>query len=632
MTKVADTAYRMNSETRARNVLKDLSRIAREDGLGVKNPALQHAVAGIFGYEGWKELLASIGGHDQVGPEDNQLEAGALAARRELQVTELERIGFPSVRARDVLAKLRPTGRTDEALKAERRLPVIRTTFDYHPNRLQRTWQSLNEFHKGFDGYFGTGEELLEEWGRNLPMLPADRAVCMRGGSLNETFIEFGFDVIEGGYMFDASAAVSKLADREVTVDTCLGIPEPYRDGVYVHFGANAFPSPYRDVGVEGAYVHLYYGTDYGDHIASPYPESVDVKLVCSDPFKQDHYDEEGSLRDHLQELRNLLRGPTFSFSPFENHTPSSELHCETEEEGEYWLPYALAPVTAAVNAVRAFVDGAVRIIDAVPDDMSREDVRRIERASTERKFLEAVKAADERLVVRFMDREPPVADVLTEETVAYVGEHVPADGDYLLAQGFEIQGYWPDEALKIARRGFETAMGLKDDDLSGGVFTVNHANGLMIHTLMRAIAHGEGGRDDGPELAALRREIEGHVDSIVTDTSNHSREFLPIAWLAARIIGSDSLAARAEARFGSIRAATVREAISILAEDLEFFAEDIAAGHVARVFDWFVSPVYAQTALAQARQGWDRWFTPSMIMPRTPELDEAIARTVAAR
>lgn len=220
-----DIAYRMNNDARAKKVLKDLSRMLKEADVEAKLPRVKTAVAGIFGYGSWDELSASIGGHPATGAEDHELEPTALAVRKAAQTSAIARLGMTEAKAAELLAKLRPTGRTGESVKMTPRVAVISTGLDYHPYRLHRAWGDLYELIDGFEGGSYEAEDLLADWSERRRMHPLDAAVCRRASSENETNIDAAFGVIDGSHIIiDASAVAMELSGRELSF-RCRGLP-----------------------------------------------------------------------------------------------------------------------------------------------------------------------------------------------------------------------------------------------------------------------------------------------------------------------------------------------------------------------------------------------------------------------
>ncbi|WP_327210281.1 hypothetical protein [Rhizobium leguminosarum] len=361
-------AYRMKNDIRAKKVLKDLSRMLKEAGVETKHARLQDAVAGLFGYKNWAELNGSIGGMmKDVGPEDHELEPAALFVRKAAQASAIESLGVPKEKAVEMLAKLRPTGRAGGSVEASRRVPVVSTRHDYHPYRLYGAWADLEAFVDDFDGSSYGAEELLASWSEGRGMHPLDAEVCRRPSSENEFNIDSALAVVWDSHLIvDASAMIDVLA-APVDEATFEALPDAYREDIYVHFGVNAFPSPYPHVGIEGAYVKI----DASDEPGEP-PVSVGVKIVCSSPFHEMLDHAEPPLEDVMQNLRDLMRGPYIGFNPSGGETFLDGLAAFSEEEGENaarWTDYVTMPMAIALNAVKALASGKVPVADAVLDD-----------------------------------------------------------------------------------------------------------------------------------------------------------------------------------------------------------------------------------------------------------------------
>jgi hypothetical protein len=620
---MAEVTYNLQNDVRARKVAKDLARLAKQQGMSVKLPAVQNAVAKMMGHADWKVMLASIGTTPSTGPEDHELDEIALAVRRAEQINAIKGLGFDSEQAKDLLTKLRPTGRTGASIAKAGRLAVIQTGLDYHPMRMAALWEEL--FHS-LPGFSGSGEDLEERlavWAEQRSMLSMDRSFCMLENGEVSGKIDTIFEVLDTtSIVMDASTLATTLANQELSPAVYANIPKAYHPGVYVHFGANAFPSPYRDAGVEGAYVNYHH---YKDGVAG-IPDSVNVMLVCSNPFQLDNGWDDGShmMKDDLQELRNLLRGAWVEFSPGENETLADGIQVfedEQEEEfepGEGWVDYIKAPAIAALQAVKLVVDRKVVPVDAVTVDTGEALVRRLERATIEDQFLKAA-ANDERTpVVRYLGRTAPGDTVTTEYTQSYFDDSRPLDPNDILGIGDDLSGYWENCAAKIADRLYDRAVA----HLSDTPYSIAHARAMVIKNSMRAIAFDHGaGCEEEPDIIALKEKINMHVDGLLAEPSPGISEFMPIAWLAAMIFNTPEAAGKAWERCKQFRSADFHNGMEILRDHLRFHADDIQAGKYGSVIAYFTGDVYEGTELAAARQFWDRWWLPAMTLPMTDDL-----------
>lgn len=619
-----DIAYRMNNQARAKKVLKDLSRMLKEADVEAKLPRVKTAVAGIFGYGSWEELSASIGGHLTTGAEDHELEPTALAVRKAAQTSAIARLGMTEEKAAELLAKLRPTGRTGESVKMTPRVAVISTGLDYHPYRLHRAWGDLFEMIDGFEGGSYEAEDLLADWSERRRMHPLDAAVCRRGSSHNEYNIDMAFGVVDGSHIvIDASAVAAELAGREVSEDAVRGLPTSYEGDLYVHFGAHAFPSPYPHVGVEGAYLTLDGLSQHG-----AVPDAVDVKLVCSMPFQQMLDFEDMPLQDPVQNLRDHLRGPRITFYPAEGGSLRSALASFGEgedEETEAWEEFVGAPAAAALNALKAVVSKEYPVADGVLEKLDPDVAARLERATTEQKLLSAVERfSDGQMIVRYLARPVPGADVQTEIAPGYSSSHL-AEDEYLLEYLFDVEGYHGDEGPAVARAVIDRILDNTRDEPEAG-FVRSECREFLIRTYLAAIAF-DVGRDSykDPEIQAARNEALTCIREALSDTSTYATMTMPLVWLAAYSLGFREEAETAWERAHGIAAYErngVLETLKELAdEEIAENGEDFAA-----VVEYFMRPTYEQTATGNLRPYWDKWCTAKDIMPRTPELEAWLA------
>lgn len=625
---MAEVVYNLLNDVRARNVAKDLAKLAKQQGISVKLPSVQNAVAKMMGHADWKVMLASIGITPSTGPEDHELDEIALAVRRAQQISSLKALGFDAGHAEDVLAKLRPTGRTSASVATAGRLAVIQTGRDYHPMRVAELWEELFHSLPGFAGFGEDLEERLATWAQQRPMLSMDRSFCLLDNGEVAGKIDTFFEVLnETGVVLDASALAKELATHELSDDVYTDIPKAYHAGVYVHFGANAFPSPYRDAGVEGAYVNYHH---YSDGVAGT-PDSVNVLLVCSNPFQLDNGWNDGSpmMKDDLQEVRNLLRGAWVEFSPGEDETLADGIqnfekeHEEEAEPGQGWAEYIKAPAIAALHAVRLVAACKLVPSDAVTRDTPEALVRRLERTTTEDQFLKAA-ANDERTpVVRYLGRAAPEATVMTEYTARYFDNSRALDPNDIIRIGYDLNGYWETSAVKIANTLYDRAA----VHLSESPYSIGHARGLVIKNSMRAIGYDEGaGCEEEPGIIALKESIDLHVDGLLAEQSVLINEFMPIAWLAATIFGRTEAADKAWERCKHFRSVDFHEGLEILKDHLNFHADSIKAGKYGSVINYFAMDEYEGTELAAARQVWDKWWVPTMSLPMTDDIRAKLA------
>lgn len=610
-----DLRYHMSNAKRATNVLKDLSRLAKEYGSKAKPLLLKQATAELFCYGSWVELESWIGTDPGTGPEDHELSPENLLSRSSRQIKAVMSLGFSEEIAEAMLVKLKPTGRQpgEHQINNHHRYANIG---DYHPNRFLDMWSELFSPMGKFDEDLFDVEDELKEWAKDRPMLSHDKELCLRPGGDNETDIEYIFDVLdEAGFILDGSAIARQMSEPAISDGHCRNIPEPYRI-TYVHFGPNAFPSPYRDVGIEGAYVRFH----FEDSATPETPaDSIEVRVVCSLPFEAGsdwvdagpmYYDELMSIRDHLRGVIfpvegsgvNIMRS---SLKYFRNCGVSSETYGGALVD---WVDYLEAPSTAALNIIRGVIDKAFMIYDVPSTNMSEGSAKKFSRAATEKKFLAMAKDNQDRYpIVRFLGRKPPGENLKTEYVTPYANAEIEATQDYLHAFESDIQGFDPETMLVLLEK--YRAVASADDASQTEAFT--------IHTLMRVIGYFDY-RDSErfAELATLKERLEQHVHTYLGVRTRFGIERNTVlVWLAANILGLNDQTALAWDR---LRNDYSLEKAVHLAPYISSFDREIANGDFAYVMEYFVCTPRDGGESAELRLVWDPFFVKSMI--RTSE------------
>jgi len=616
MASTLDT-YRMNNETRARLILKDLSRICKDAGLKVRNAALQEAVARILGYGDWAEMLTRIGGHDILGPEDSELDHADLVARRTRQAEALVRLGVHPVTAQSVITRLRPTGRTGESVEASRRLGTLPNTHDYHPHRFMVAWDELHGL-DGFDSTTSGTEDLLAEWSEGRAMHPADLAVCMRPSSENEGNLDLYFRIAEDTHIvIDGSRSAKYRAERPITADDYRGMPEVVRRGVYVHLGHNAFPSPYLHVGIEGAYIDTYGNDEAGVEA----PDGIIVKLVCSQPFRDLLSDDDARSEDEMQNLRDLLRGPCVVLSPNEEETLAHSVQAfakESQPEAHIWAEYVTGPIAAALHAVNEFTAKDLPSTDYVSDEVDPAVARRIERAATDAKLLSAAQDLD---LGQFIVRELAEPFIPSRSRFSpYDSRHLKITDDHIDGLFSDIARYYGLHAIEPARWAMEVAerFALQGDTplhryvgVSGRFF--------VIRTCLDAISCDVGaGSDKDPEILAYRDEAMEQVRILLADDDVYPLAHMPLLWLTAYACGFKEEADKAWERESKYD----RDVLPIIKEALDEAIENNDEGDFPAVINWMMQDIYEETLPAIALPLWDPWFVSTDLNERTAALE----------
>lgn len=406
--------YKMKNDSRASSVAKDLVKIAKERNLSLSLAKAQEVVAVMLGYTNWRELKSLIGTTSETGPEDSELDAIALSARRAEQKAALANTGFDPEQSEIILARLRPTGRTADAIAGSRTVARTSNVKDYHPNRVRSAWQDLYDFAiEGFDGSYEGAALRLHEWMAERHVHPLDLELPMhlRENDDNNT-VDIAFLLGEDtGFVIDGSALAASSATDPIDDSFAIGLANGHPTLNYVHLGYNAFPSPYWDAGIEGVYIEVFLGRDKT-------PDSVCLQFVTSDPHNpaSSYHTTVGE-----QLLRNVMRSHSISYDACEGEsltTAFRNIEESSDAVSRQWAPYVRAPAIAAINILSAYMGRKVAVNDAVSAyDYAQKDTVKAERAATDAAFFKALKDGDDTrfLAVRHLARPAPSIDLYSE-------------------------------------------------------------------------------------------------------------------------------------------------------------------------------------------------------------------------
>jgi len=406
------TTFLMETDARARKVAKDLKAICQEKGIKLPLTKSQAATARLYGYPSWNDLLTSLGkGHS---PDDHELDVQQLEDRRSMQAEALVSIGIPAADTQVVLSRLAPTGRTESTVKSSDTVALVQHLSDYHPIRFMEAMDLAHHHLKDWDGRLMDLEDRYAQWlkGRNAIFL--DRMLGNAADSIEAVHFLAEWVSKETGYVIDACA--NAVAFSEVDALDATWSPEIGPSGFhYIHFGPHRFPSPFPRLGVEGCYIH--YRSDEDEA-----PGYFSFTFMVSEEVgpEDDLYDKHLGT---MPSIRNLLRRIDVSFSPLEGETLGA---CISDRSGgeypdEYaraWVPYLKPLLNAAWNSLTAYTTRQLPIVDALYVDLPREDIRKLQRARTEKRRLEVMRELAEDsidMAIRYMGRTPPSRDLFSE-------------------------------------------------------------------------------------------------------------------------------------------------------------------------------------------------------------------------
>lgn len=406
--------FRMGCLKRAETVAKDLKRILVE----VRHPLVlgkcREATARMYGYSDWRSLTTSLGG--AASPDDADVSLEMQALRHEAQTAVLEGLGLPRAVAETVRARLSPTGRGREDTQILR--PVsLDLTEQYHPCRLQAAVESVVRNSRGAaasGGLIPIFDE-VDAWAQDTALLPLD-AMALQGDRFEDLYDQ-ARAILEGeGRILDASMVSADLASMDIG-DTYYSGEWKDLPTTYVHFGTNAFPSPWPGCGIEGCYITI---NDPGTHRDD---RSIDAFFVVSHETAPDPHlgiGEEftgGRFDDFVHANRHVLATASGDLDDKNVAQPVRLADVvvglgDTEHQREYvdaWRPYLQAPFAAAWNALRAWAEGTMPTRFGFVSDLPEELFSRMARARTAEQRARIVKEviAEGEPVIQFLGEVP---------------------------------------------------------------------------------------------------------------------------------------------------------------------------------------------------------------------------------
>jgi hypothetical protein len=454
----------MRSEGRARAVAKDLVKIAAEQGIAMKLSQAQKSSARLFGHRDWADLANSLSGSEQ-GPEDHELAEGDLNVRLAAQKSVLLEAGFSAVAVDDVLARLRPTGRSGGAVYARPTTARVSDYEPYHPYRLDRAIEvfarlSATDFWQMeiVDRHAAVADH-LRNWYAGQPTLFVDE-LTREEPQLLENVLEQTGDFYDENLVIDVSGISGELGSTPLPDELISSIHfgqdylsemvdhERHTITHYVHFGDDAFGSPWSDATVQGAYVTFHF-----DFMVDDKPRFIEFSLIAADRSPP--------VAAGAPMLRNELRAYYHNFFFEDGYgLPEAMTNLEVATDdplGDYWTPYLPAPTAAALNAVALYYRPGQLRRYALPADAPHGLAAQFDRAVT---FEQA------RTAIRNSMGRPPVC-ILGSSSTETDRSHRIAGPGYELSPGvsdFEamVEEGWtmctPEGYLLAARKAMEIA------------------------------------------------------------------------------------------------------------------------------------------------------------------------------
>lgn len=387
--------YKHATSSRAKAVLKDLMEVLKENGFDYDTPTVKHTVAGLYGYGSWSAMMQEVGTHAANGPEDYQLSEKNSAARRECQLKALCASGLTVGFAEYLLDRLKPTSRAVGRTSTTDGLRHLEgSSSQYHPLRLLNCYRQFDE--RFIQQGKPTGElydivKAYRGW-LNAQDQPHLNALDLKKVSFEELTSSLQMrSPHDLRYLIDATGCCPPEYSFR---DMASNAPHYSRGHVhYIHFGKNAFPSPFSDAGIEGAYIRLKYNYEPEQVLSN----AVQLLFVCSDSLGHD------LTASPESSLMSLLRGYFFSYNaetngklhPLWAHEKSSS-RPDHDPNRDPWPGFIKAPLYSAMSALKAFHDRSVSISDHICGDMPLSARRAISRAVSEYQIYEAVQYLDE--------------------------------------------------------------------------------------------------------------------------------------------------------------------------------------------------------------------------------------------
>jgi hypothetical protein len=399
--------YKHASGSRAKAVLKALMEVLNENGVDYDTPTTKHTVARLYGYGSWNAMMHDVGVADVNGPEDYELSKMDQVSRRAFQVQVLVESGLTRGFADYLLSRLKPTSRASgNTLTADGHWDFNGPPSRYHPLRLLDCYRRFDEL---FIQQGKPTEELYDVVKAYRTWLDGQDKTSLNALDLLSITVQDLISQLQARSSHDLSYIIdaTRCSPPEYSFkELAANAPQYSRSRVhYIHFGTNAFPSPFSDAGIEGAYIELKYNYE-PDQIFS---NAVQILFVCSDSS------ECGPTASPELSLMSLLRGYFFSydaetngpFHPLWAYEKSSS-HADRDLTCDPWPAFIREPLYAGLSALKAFHDRSVSITDRICGDIPLTTRRAITRAVGENRIFEAVDYLDEKgALVRVLGGEP---------------------------------------------------------------------------------------------------------------------------------------------------------------------------------------------------------------------------------
>lgn len=393
----------------------------------------------------------------------------------------------------------------------------------YHPHRSRKAWQALEEHCENrdidFDTYYYTAAEMLSEWGSRRNLTTQDQAMLHDVNWLECLLEDRCGEAVDHTIILDARSIVAGLNSEEVDETIFDSFPRKKsnsRNGYYyVHFGPSAFPSPFTDIGVEGAYV---------DVSINPGKESgmdVSVTLVCSDPYADLLEPEENKSAGMY--LLDTVRSVTLHLNPanepdFLWDANVTGFETSGDPNDRQWASFYRAPMTAALKIMEMHFTNSVEYTPALPMGSDPGLARVLAKSSSDSHWSNVASEIENGFAVRFLGGVPS-----TSLPIGPSFDEKPITEDYIAAM---IDDAYELEDVKAGLQLAEKALKMADQIQSGEL--VKARLGMKAHASV-------------VELALAARDSISALSSgnqIANSPSVIANAYLPLAWLAHKLAG----------------------------------------------------------------------------------------------
>lgn len=363
--------FHMTSDTRARTCAKLLKTELAAFNKPVTLKASQDLVSRMYGYEGWRDLINRLG--DEQSPDDHLVSDDERSARFATQLSVLAgEAGLVDETAKLIISRLGLTGSTHE--QAERAVSLIDYTDALHPLRFMTGVAKGAMFGQLTSAAASSAKALSREIG-GLGMddyhVPFDNLTDWDAADFTAA-AEIVIATHRGGIILDIEGSLGEVkAGPEVALPLSVK-PEMDRP-IYVHFGPNAYPSPFFGCGIEGAYVQLQAGADPIKVYFVVSQDAADMREPISEVF---------SGRQEVSLVQNCR---IFGYSVAAGDIASARCFLGSNRGGAEMTRYISDPLKTALQAMDQLDKGLLPVELSVASEFVADDILpKVRRARTE--------------------------------------------------------------------------------------------------------------------------------------------------------------------------------------------------------------------------------------------------------